>query len=434
MSGGYLVLARFRFAFLIGILASIFLTLLHFGRDFCFLADDYYYLAKVYNPTEPFLLSSFQTYLARMPLGVIPIWLMFKYYIINDTSWLAIYIGFLIHAFSCALLTIYLAENVLSEKSNFRYLTVVTLALCFFPNTYEVLYWPTTLTYILGFFLLVLSFHVNRIPWQILLLILSYLNSEMFLFPALAILLSPQIKRLKVAELKPIGLIWGTSLAIYLLLRFALGAIFGYPPNRIHLDISLFIENLLKLAQQTFFLHFHKIYFPISAVFILALLGILSTAIRKKWLSFYQLTVAILLILGSGAIILPLNYGAIRALYGAQAFMIALGSVGLIALIQKHKNLGLIFTGIFSLIFVIHLQMIFSLKDKNHKLVQAKILSLRQDLETCPSPCQITLKDLDKGFSRDWVLHEDYWLDFAHYVKNKYYPDLIVTFVKEVAD
>ncbi|MBF0442654.1 MAG: hypothetical protein HQK54_12175, partial [Oligoflexales bacterium] len=132
----------------------------------------------------------------------------------------------------------------------------------------------------------------------------------------------------------------------------------------------------------------------------------------------------------SGSFYLVVKYGAIRSMYGPSFVTLSVLASTLYlyyAAAEKrwHRFLPLVLV---LMSFLIHQYLILSIKNQNHATLEKKIWLLKEKMAECNEPCVINISNLEEGLVRDWVLHEDYYRDFASWQKNLYFPNKEISF------
>ncbi len=227
---------------------------------------------------------------------------------------------------------------------------------------------------------------------------------------------------------KKVFLVWLISLACYLCLRLGLGQIYGTPPSKISTDPLQWLIQLRTFFNQTLFLYFNKVYYPVSLLYLIGLVTLAIAACCYRLLSLNKALRILGLVLVSGAVFFILNYNAPRALYGAHLFTCSLLAVGIFVLRKRTWQVSAVALLFLSSAFFLQSRMIFETKDANHKQITLKVHDLKTSLELCEEPCSIVLKDLEEGLKRDWVLDSANWLDFGNYVHQKFLPEKKIHF------
>lgn len=352
-------------------------------------------------------------------------------------------IFFVAHALSFCFLIKYLFISLRIESffdrrlgEAFSFVLLVT-AFTLYPNYYEVLYWPTDMPYILGALLLVGSLYIKNVLVRSIFLSASFLISEMFLAPALCFMLFPfgflygsTKDRNVIRRAAKDFFIWVGAVGAYLLIRYVLSQFFGTYPHRISLNPINILLQIKNSTWLTVSLHFYKTYWIQTGIYVLLLVYILFLLLSKKLMPLKVWILSVFFSILSMGIYWALAYSARRALYGSGLFVNALLVLAAYLVLSRTDKTfkKIIFSSLFLLIFISHTLNIFSIKNKNYHVLQGKEMQLVKEISACKEPCKIELSSLDSGLKRDWVLHEDYWIAYAEWIKQKHYPQKKVKF------
>jgi hypothetical protein len=406
-------------SFLIFFLSTIFFS-------FPFAADDYSYLTRIYSP-EGFSFSSFGSYIYRVPLWCLFTWGLF-HLAPSVPFHLFMYIAIFLYLLAFALLTYEIMDQLDgSQYRNSWALIAVTIVFSLYPSHYEVLYWPTCMSYIPGLLFIALAFRLGSPWWKVFFFASSFLTSEMYVLPALAFLNASSLKEknLNLKTMVKRSRCWIAAIlltfGIKALIHLVAGLSFRYD---LVLSPSHLLSQLKMALLGTWMIHFYKINYLLSLLYISGLILAFYTLLRDRTLSsrfiYFFLASAIL----TTAIFWPFGHLAYRALFGSQIYILTILSFVLVKLKSKIKY----FLAFFFLIFTIQNFRVYSIKDKNYHVLEKRSAELIIKMQSCLPPCVLEVSGLNEGLRRDWVLHPDYWEFFIQWLHKKHFPDKDITF------
>jgi len=404
--------------------SSLFLISIFFHFTFC--ADDYAYLARVYS-SEGLTFSSFGPFIYRVPL-----WSFFTWGIFHIAQFVPIhaliYLTILIFCIAFAMLAFYVYNHLIGKPVPLETLgwIITTTVFALFPNYYEILYWPTCMTYIPGMMFMALAFRCRRSCVIVFFLMSSFLTSEMYILPALAYtLLSALVKKFSLKALLIRSRFWiaaifftlGIKGLIFLTLRFQYRYDLRFEP--------FYLFNQIKTALiRTWTIHFYKTNYLLSFIYLAALILVFYVLYRKNILSsrFFRV------LLGTAFLVTAIYwfYGhqAIRSLFAAQVYIVTILVFVFIKLDVKTK----IFLPILFIVFIAQNLYVYSIKDKNYHILKKRTAELISQIEQAKDPCVLEIEQLNAGLKRDWVLPSDYWEFYLQWLNGKYFPNKLITF------
>ena len=153
--------AEMRMPIAAALAATSIFAFLTFRVDFTFLADDYGHLAAAHS-LDNLYVERFVYWLNRVPVWSVLAWALFGSHALGF-SWAPMYLFFFCHALGIALIARWLESQLPDWRSGetqssrpLLYVSAVA-ALALYPNTYEILYWPTCMPYAVGPLLLGLA-------------------------------------------------------------------------------------------------------------------------------------------------------------------------------------------------------------------------------------------------------------------------------------
>lgn len=402
--------------------SSIIFFLTTFLFKFTLSTDDYQFLADILSPSG-WRFDVTNHYFARVPIWYVITWLNFHLFDWSQNFY-GMYFFFFIHALAFALLSFYAVKTLKLNVSTPIFIIVTTL-FSLYPTHYEILYWPTCMAYTFGLLFLALALLSKSTILKIILLSLSFGTSEMFLIPSLLFLLLPNIFKFKLSpkdfhELFLKATPWLAAIVIdfglqYLNSKFV-STFYKFPIN---FNFTHVISNILDAEKMVLTLNFYQLYNRTSLIIWLILLSITVSLIWRKKISFKTSVVLLLSIIAATAVYWPLTYYAARALYGAQIYANIIELIILIIFLEKyHWHQSIIIATLF-IFFIKQSLFIYQLKTYNYYILQARQNELTNTFNACTEPNIVELKNLDYNLQTDWVLHQDFWISFAQWVKEK---------------
>ena len=247
--------------------ATAIFAILTFAVDFTFLADDYGHLAAAHSLDN--LFGEGLVYrLNRVPVWSALAWVLFRSHVLEFT-WAPMYFFFFCHALGIALIARWLESRLpdwgSGETKPPRGLLCASsvAVLAIYPNAYEILYWPTCMPYAAGSLLLGLAFAARGDPVRAALLTLTFLTSETFVLPTLALCLAPGLAglvrkpRQHQGMLRPLSrplFVWASALGMTLLVRWVAALSLGpyahktrFTPEHLSAKATLAFRELFEL-------------------------------------------------------------------------------------------------------------------------------------------------------------------------------------------
>ena len=354
------------------------------------------------------------------------------------------YLFFFCHALGIALIARWLESQLPDWRSGetqssrpLLYVSAVA-ALALYPNTYEILYWPTCMPYAVGPLLLGLALLARSGPARAALLTLTFLTYETFVLPSLALCLAPGLagllrepgKRQETLRrmVRPL-VIWAFALGMTLLVRWVAALSLGPYAHKTGLTAEHVSDKATLAWKELFELKFFAA--EVNEPATTAQYALLALVLYLSWRSL-RWTGPMLLALCflSTGLYWILEYNAIRAIYGSQVLLLAIVVVlaartrpGRLARTTVIAALLLAFAS-----YVHQALIIYSVKSHNAGVLRATEARFSDSIRACTSPCIIESGPLDEGLRPDWVLHPDYWNRYLAYVKAKYGPEKQITF------
>ena len=403
---------------------SIFLLITSFF-NFTFSTDDYRYLSHLTSETG-LRYEDFGYYWSR-----VPIWAFLTYWFFRfDHAWLFIYPIFLLYTSSyCYFIDYLIRETKLKVlEENRLFLILLSVCFCFFPNYFEVLYWPTTMTYVFGAFFMACGLHSRVDIIRYSFFVLSFLTSEMYLLPSLSFVLFPvffnQPTVSGVEKNTPLIIknitYWILSIAVFFMVRFAISIYMGSYQHGISFDLNHMIGQVGNIFKYFFFMEFYKVYWGQTIVYFFTILYLIYFSFKEKNLCLNESLIVVFFCFFSSCIYIFLAYNASRALFGAGMFVNGIIVWFIFNLTRNHIKIARIALSLILLSFMTQNFLIYSIKDYNYDILRLKENELVAKIGSCrENDCEIPLKSLDEGLKNDWVLHRDYWVYYAEWIKNK---------------
>jgi len=402
------------------------------------MADDYVHLAAVAR-VEHVYRDWFSAWIVRIPVYSLGAWALFGSHVLERT-FAPMYLVFALHVTSVALIARWLVVQLgppdAAPRPAVVALAVATASL--YPNTFEMLYWPTCMPLVPGAALMAAALYA-RLPLQIGLAALAFLSYETYYLPLLALLVAPTLvsSGLSARELalelwrRGRGFLAAGVVAVSVRIVEALreGGTYEHnlsiSPAHVLLQFGLAVKQLLTVR-------FYGT--PVtSALATAALLALLLAAGVVLWRrGNRRLVVLLALCVGSTAIYWLLAYSATRAVYGSQ-LMLAGVLVWLAVEVERvvrpaPRVIGLALACLASC-FIAQSVSIWRIKDHNAAVLAERGAAFGRELDVCVSPCRITYGNLQAGLRRDWVLPREFWPAYLEWLQRRYAPDKRVTFV-----
>ena len=433
--------AEMRMPLAAALAATSIFAFLTFRVDFTFLADDYGHLAAAHS-LDNLYGERFVYWLNRVPVWSVLAWALFGSHA-REFSWAPMYLFFFCHALGIALIARWLESQLPDWRSGetrssrpLLYVSAVA-ALALYPNTYEILYWPTCMPYAVGPLLLALALLARSGPARAALLTLTFLTYETFVLPSLALCLTPQMAGLRwrrqheetLRRLLRQFVVWASALGMTLLVRWMAALSLGPYAHKTRLTAEHVSDKATLAWKELFELKFFAA--EVNEPATTAQYALLALVLYLSWRSL-RWTGPMLLALCflSTGLYWILEYNAIRAIYGSQVLLLAIVVVlaartrpGRLARTTVIAALLLAFAG-----YVHQALFIYSVKSHNAEVLRATEARFSDSIRACTSPCIIESGPLDEGLRPDWVLHPDYWNRYLAYVKAKYGPEKQITF------
>lgn len=390
------------------------------GRPFSLAADDFYFLEKMYRSGGLEFFRDYGAYVSRVPLQSFLMWGMYKTHFINDQGFGFYYVMNGVHTASFTLLVWGWLKALKCHLHPYEILSVAVLCAlgAQYPNYYEVTYWATSLSFIWGALFMVsgLIFEKSALRW--ILLLAAFMVSEMYITASLAYIVLEHFFRHETRTDSKFK-IWLGALMTYLMVRGVTSLFVGSAPSKISLGTNLFTQPF-SFLQHLLFLDFHKIYYPLSMLFLVPVVIACVRGFQTKWMRRPTFVFVLGGILLSGSHYFLMRYTAPRALYASQLFFMSLLVVGAFLGLRRSPKL---YTGLLLVVglsFIFHGRYIFGIKERNFSTLQKKEAELVKQLKNCSDPCVLDVQNLGSELVRDWVLPEENYVDFVRYVAHKH--------------
>ena len=402
------------------------------------IADDFNYFSKLYSD-QGFSVWDLRPFVARVPLAVLLTKVYFYLPGAEQMKVPAILTSF-IFCFSTARIFSY-SNSKVPQALDSRLAFWATVVFLLYPTHYEILYWLTAMPYIVGLALWAFSLGTPA-ALQILLLAAAFLNSEMFVLPALAlpplISLARNELRFTKSDVKREAYEvakWAAALAICMIIRQLIQRFYGLTSFAyvVSLSIPFVIGRLRDTFYQVYSLHFFKVLWANTAIYWIALLSMVALVIKRKLLSPQKLALLWVLTFLSTAIYWVFDRNAPRALFGAQIIVCLFVFYVVTRLDFKTAKNFLI---VFALVFIAANVKIFLTKSQNQNVLDRMEVTWSEKLRACSDPCVFEVRKLDDGIHGDWVMTYNSWPDYIRYIQSKYQirKTLVPTFIESTGD
>lgn len=410
------------------VLSFIIFFLISIFFHFTYGADDYLYMSQVYSDGG-LSLHSFGPYIYRVPLWAFMTWGFFHltpFLPIHVLIYLTICIFAIAFAFLAMSVYETLSEAPLPPQTVSVWI-ILTVIFALFPNHYEILYWPTCMTYVPGLLFLAMAFRCRRFQGKIIWLTASFLTSEMYILPALAFAQLPMLqeKRLSLRNMCSRSRDW--IAALFLSFGFR-GLIFAVSRLRYRYDLSFIPQDVLAQMKsavlQTWTIHFYKTNYLLSSMYLGTILLGFYLLMKNKTIHGRLLKLFLVTSVVTTAIYWIFGHPAARGLFGAQVYIL---TVLIYLFTQLAPKAKFVLPALF-VVFLAQDLYIYSIKDKNYHVLDKRTAELIERIEKCPYPCVLVVERLNSGLKRDWVLPPDYWDFYLRWINLKYSPDKSIVF------
>lgn len=403
------------------IVAFIFFILLTFSFSFTYSTDDYSYLARSHS-TIGLSFESFGGYVSRLPVWALFTWIGFSTHF-YDHYHLAMSLWFLIFSLSFSFLVkeifLILKISEFSETDKFL-IPIVLIPFILYPTHHEVLYWATDFAYVIGLTFLTFGLRSKQFAVKVLFLTLSFLTSEMYVFPLFSILfIDTFINNKKYQNL----ILFFITAIIYFAIRKSLIPIYGdySVGSKLTFEVKTIVKNIYATIVMNFGMHFYKtiwiLTIPYLLLIALPIFNFLKEYYNDSKLKFWAI---LLSIPGSFCFYWLISYGASRALFGSQNFNNALVIVSLFLFLRSNiinSKLKYLIPTIIFLIFIGFSLRTFSIKNQNYEVINQAKTEIQKELAICEYKCIDAIAYKDLPLQKDWVMHPDYWKYFIKWIK-----------------
>jgi|GEM_PF-452296 len=385
-----------------------------------FLADDYVHLAGMLEQGGWPLLPG-GGYFSRLPIWYVANWLHFQSLHAVPALPTA-YVFFTIHAAGFLLLLSYV-RRVTCPSVPGRLVVGVAFPFLLYPCNYEVLLWPTCMTYTIGLLLMGAGFAWIR-PWgRAVFLGLAFLDSEMFVIPAIVLQLLPMLQpptalgvRMAVRLMTP----WLVAVMIYAGVRTAilLWSPVSYP-FQWAADPATLGRQVVLSAAGMFAVHFYQLcVVPTILCWLVAV--VIFLGLRRVGEGTIVAGVRYLLVaFAASGCHWAVSYPAVRALYGAQEVLMALCCVAVAKCVERNPRWGVAGASMLTLAFGIQFAHVTDVKMRNARELEALEADVVALIDRTPDGSAVRLESLNRRLVTDWVLPPDYWAAFARYAQLK---------------
>jgi hypothetical protein len=396
------------------ILFSIAICFLHFTLS----ADDFGYLARLYS-NDGLRITDFFHFIDRTPVWIFFAWIFF-HLPDAESGRIPFIVTFVIFSFSVARLFSYFAAETRLNLNPWKAFWI-TSVLLLYPTHYEILYWLTAMSYIAGLGLWALSLGAVTFL-QIPLMASAFLVSEAYLLPVLLFPFLIQIAngQLGFKNAAREILKWLVAVGLFFGIRFVIRHQLDLPAYAY--DISLNPGFILGRIRDSFYevyaIQFYKVYWANTAIYWLILLALLFIAFKNRLASPVKVMGCFAVSFLATAIYWIYAHNAPRALFGAQ-ILVCVAIFYLLSFFELKKLKW--FLTLLACVYLSATAKIFSVKWKNHQVLEALEVDWTNRLSACPEPCVIEVKDLDKDIRNDWVMdYQSSWPGFIDYVISKH--------------
>ncbi|RYF11615.1 MAG: hypothetical protein EOO40_02985, partial [Deltaproteobacteria bacterium] len=296
------------------------IALCQHGQAIPFMADDYVHLLAKHDGNAH-LWAHFRPWLARVPVWAIGTWALFSLPWLEGNPQAAALGAFFLHGLGVALTGAALLRRMPTMRPvPWGVQLMAGMAATLYPNTYEIIFWPTCMAYSLGAALFGLGAWARPQWLQGTTFILASLTYETFILPVLVWLLLPWIlaqglgrRALLWRALRQ----WGAVLAIVLALRAAFASRVGAFSHGTNFSVMHGLQHMGQAFVSLLrFRHYHM-HTALGATilfvaFLVTGLVLLPPTLRRRGLLLFAGVYA------ATALFWVLNYDAMRSLYGAQ--------------------------------------------------------------------------------------------------------------------
>ena len=402
-------------------------------QPFTFLADDYVHLVATYREPQLFL-GHFAAWLPRVPVWSGITALLFGSHVLEH-GWWPMLAFFLVHSLALASLAAWVARLLPGpERAPPVLWAAAVMVFSFYPNAYEILYWPTCMPYTVGAALLAAGLWARPPALRCGLLALSMLTYETFVLPGLALLLleaglsaAPRTRQGR--ALTQAWLLWAAALGVTALARGIASRWFGSFAHDTRLSPGHILRHMADtLAMLLRFKHagMHTALLATGAFGGFILLGMLAAKASRRALGWLGAAC-----FASTALFWVLGYGALRSVYGAQLLLCALAINLLHGLWHARpggRQITAALLALMALGFWLHQRELWQIKQHNQQQLAGREAHLAAALQACVSPCNIPVSNLQVGLRPDWLLPADFVPTYLEYVRLKHAPDKAVSF------
>ena len=384
------------------------------------LADDFHYLASTLE-SDGWPFSTNDAYWGRLPLWYVANWAHFHLQTVFPTA-MTVLLFFLLHAIGLLAIVDYLRRSLCPTVPP-QLAMWTALPFLLYPCAYEVLLWPTCMPYTIGMALLGLAFTTSRADLRTLLLGLSFLDSEMFILPALALGTVPLFAAGRLPSAGSVAralMPWLGAVLLYAAVRRlvtppGLAYAFGWT----HDAPTVLRQTVLAMAG-LFAIHFYDLAVLPTACVWLAVALVAVGLWRSGDRPVQQAWPWVLLVVVASGCHWVIRYPAVRALYGAQMLLVAFCTLAVARCLIRNPAWALAGLGLVSAAFVMQHGHVMSIKRHNEQALAEVEADLASRIAATPPGGDLRLERLDAGLLRAWTLHPDYWPAFARYVQLKH--------------
>jgi hypothetical protein len=406
---------------LLAMVATLIFWMLTFRTGYPFLADDHRYLVLSYRPD--FGLRDFIYMLSRRPLSTVVSFIGFKYHLFEKTK-LLFPLFFFLHSLGVIGIFRYCLDLLGSDEiKRFEWpVTGLAVLACLYPCWFEINLMALDLSWGLGVPLLALSLHSKKAWARWLYLFASFLCLETYFLPALALfILEATVHGLSKERLKRNFFIWGSALALYLVIQKALTAQIASTEYGINFHPASVVQQGLLYFRLLWTQSFYKTNWVSTALEILTVAGVSAWMIahdRKHW-KLVVLVFAVPVFSAGHSVIM--SYYAPRAIHGAMVLKAVLIALLLAEFARQYRGriVPAAAAALIAAAYVGHYLLIVSNRSYNHSIMEAREHEIETQLEACTSPCTIDARHLNADLRWDWYLPASFAESFVIWIKER---------------
>lgn len=400
-------------------LATVLFGLCTFWTHYPFLVDDYVFVWKSYLPN--FNLLVFDNLLVQRPLASLQSYLWFKFHIF-ERSKVLFYVYYFFHALGVIgifhwLISCLGSDRLKRDLFNPGIIAIATV-IALYPSWFELTLMALDLPFSFGVFLLALALHSKKGWIRAVLLLLCFESLEAYLFPALGLLLLPELAKYPKTDKKGlfvrccrVSISWMIAVFAFFIIQSILNKVIHHRNYSMSFNLSQMISsagvflNLLCIQQ------FYKVNWVSTFLEWVTICSVCVVLIHKNFTNLRLIIFSIALPLFGAIHSLLLNsYYAPRAIHGAMVLRVAF--IGLLLaeyfVSVRTRLLKIAPVVLIGLAYLGHQALITYSRGINARIIEKKILFIENEIKTCVSPCIIHAEHLGDDLRWDWIMHPIY--------------------------